>query len=138
MRRRIATIATAVGAAAFLTFMSSAPANAAVEWESHGLEGVKAHGTTWRATIDGKKYQKVRAYIKDNRKDGYHAAIRIKWTEDGRQTVKTAWNPYGYDTTAKGTLRSRKITHTYVKECVGSDASGSFKAARCGDWHRIR
>lgn len=139
MRRRIATIATAVGAAGFLMFMSAGPANAAVSWESRGLAGTKAWGSTWRDTVDGKKVQKVKANIKDTAKDGYHAAIKVKWTESGKDpVVKVAWNPHGYNTTATGTLRSYNINHTYIKECVGTDGSGRFKAARCGDWHRIR
>lgn len=139
MRRRIATITTGVGIAAVLSLMGSSTANAAISWQSRGVEGVKAWGKMYRDTYNGKKVEVVRANIKDTRKDRRIAAIKVAFTESGKNTdYRWMVNRHGYGTTAEGAISSYNIDHTYIKECKGNWRDGRFDPSKCGSWRKYR
>ena len=135
--RRIATVGLALGLAVFTLFMGTSAANAATGFQTHGLTGVDAYGKHYRSTYNGKKTEVVDAYIKDTRKDGYTAGIKIAFTDHRYQNdYWYLWNSHGAGTTAHGAVQSYNLDHLYIKECLGHVSSGHFHASKCGSYRK--
>lgn len=135
--RRMATVGLAVGLAVLTFFAGSSAAQAATGFQTHGLTGVDAHGKHYRSTYKGKKTEVVNAYIKDTRKDGYTAAIRVAFTDHRYQNdYWYMWNSHGAGTTAHGSIQSYNLDHLYIKECLGHVKSGHFHASKCGKYRK--
>lgn len=135
--RRIAAVGLALGVSVLTLFVGSSAADAATGFTTHGLAGVSASGKHYRSTYKGKKTEVVDAHIKDTRKDGYSAAIKVKFTDHRYQNdYWYMWNSHGAGTTAQGAVQSYNLDHLYIKECIGHVKSGHFHVHKCGSYRK--
>lgn len=135
--RRIATVGLAIGLAVLTFFAGSSAAQAATGFKTHGLTGVSAHGNYHKGKYHGKKTKVVEAYIKDTKKDGKSAAIRVKFTDHRyKADYWYMWNSHGKGTTARGAIQSYNLDHLYIKECLGHAKKGHFHPTKCGKYRK--
>ena len=132
--RRVAAVTLVTGVAMTALVLPASPASAGAGfWRSAGLDGVDAFGV-YRARPAGVHLSFL---LKDVRKDGYSAAVRLTFTERHHRRSVRLRALHGDRAPARWrTVRSANTGHLYVQECVGTWRRKGFHAKRCGDRHR--